>query len=547
MAQRLTAKMSAALTAYNATGDAAGIHPRTRRALEQRGLLTAPAPTTETAMTPADPVAELIGGMGRFVTRTSPTWNMSPTRDWTLADQVFWDGARRGKKKGLALAAALLKPICSKIAAWTMGMSPVFEFDDPYTQQQFADWFAANHPDVLRGYEESLNLGNVHVLANADLTLSIIPTHIVEPIVDDDDYSQLLGWRITEVFSKPDVSASTMKVIEEYTATGRRQIKQTPKGERTTTYRNLIGVIPVFLLANMPGVDEYYGRPEAETLLNVLYEYDDLMYFALLGNKKKGRPTPVIHGFQSDKGIAAFRSMYARSKTRTADDGQQENWDEYDINLDELLLLLGDARLSYESPGAFMADAQILLEILYYLILEHTELPEFLMGTAVSSSKASVAEQLPPFVKFIEKKQGLTVKWLRRLAQVVTGYMSLTDPKIKAGEPKRIRFAPLMSQEGKLTIEAVALGLKAGLLDRETALRLLPLDIENPEAVLKKVDKEQAAAADAFERNVDKELERAEQRLKDEENDDTVDTDDEESEDTRADEMVSRLLVDVEL
>ena len=59
---------------------------------------------------------------------------------------------------------------------------------------------------------------------------------------------------------------------------------------------------------------------------------------------------------------------------------------------------------------------------------------------------------------------------------------------------------PLTNADGSLTVQAVQFAFTSGLVDKETALKLLPLDIENPSEVIRKADKEQAERDEEFDR-----------------------------------------------
>jgi hypothetical protein len=78
---------------------------------------------------------------------------------------------------------------------------------------------------------------------------------------------------------------------------------------------------------------------------------------------------------------------------------------------------------------------------------------------------------------------------------VALSIMSLTDRRIQTDAVPAAKFNSLTEQDGRLTKETVAFALQAGLLDKATALTLLPLNIDNPAGIL-----EQAAAEAEVER-----------------------------------------------
>lgn len=511
---KLSPAQQRAIKQIKETNSIKGIRRNTLRALDTREMLQYADDGTVS-------VKEMLAPDTTVTYRTyTRRYSTRPTYDINLTDAAFWDKARNGKAKGLMLAGALLKPIASKIAAWAFGIVPKFTFDDDYTGGEFTKWFTANHPELLRGYEDSIALGNVWTVVNADLSVTPVPPDVVTEMVDENDYSKVTGWQVKEIYPHPERPADTMTIVDRYTPDGRtRIIERNGLATLSTTYRNLIGMLPIVHVKNNAGINERFGKPDAHALLPVLSEYDDVLYAAITGNKRMGRPTPVFEKMGSQKQVEAFHQQFGKRVEYLDENGEKKYRYEYTFDADDTQVIGGDGTFNYKQPGSFMGDVEKLITVLYYLIIEHLELPEWLMGTALTSSKASAETQVEPFVKFIEKKQGLMRYWLQEIVSIVLSYMSLYDSQIKVEIPV-IQFAPLVTTDGKLTLDAISLGLKEGLLDRETALRLMPLDIDDPRAVLDAVDAEAAAAADAFERSVDAKLKQAEDRLDDEENTD---------------------------
>src|SRR4051812_9040587 len=125
-------------------------------------------------------ISELIGGNGRI--RLRQINGDAPTKDYSTADYRHWDRARRGKGRGLEISGLLLKPLSSKVAAWVLGSPPEWSaavgirarhavpLQDDVTGRMLNQWWAQWHPDILRGYEEALNLGDCYLVVNADLS-----------------------------------------------------------------------------------------------------------------------------------------------------------------------------------------------------------------------------------------------------------------------------------------------------------------------------------------------------------------------------------------
>jgi len=251
-----------------------------------------------------------------------------------------------------------------------------------------------------------------------------------------------------------------------------------------------MGIIPVIHIANDVGSDETFGHPAGEASLAALSKYGIIFDAAVEGNKRQGRPTPVFEKMGTQQQIEAFYAMFGTKRTRTLDDGTTETYYELDFDSDKVQTLGGDATFKWAQPGSFAGDTKILLAIIFWLMLQHSEVPEFIWGNAISSSRASAETQLPPFVKYIQKRQGQEAKWLLQLVKVVVGYFSLWETGVVIEDDVTVQWASLTDRDGRLTLDAIKLGIEQNLIDDETALGLMPLDIENPAEILKKARKE---------------------------------------------------------
>lgn len=436
-------------------------------------------------------IREMIGQAGtiyrtvsRFIRRSSYT----PTRDWGRPDYAFYDKARRGKAQGLELSGLFLKPLASKIAAWTLGRRPQWRLDNAKSQEALNDWWNDNHADILRAWREALNLGDHFLVINSDLTPTVVPPHIVDPIVDDEDYTHIVGWRITEVIPHPERAADTMRITDEYTETERvRTVEIGGKLLRETRYRNLLGLTAVIHIPNLSGSDEVFGRPEGEPLIPALHRYGEMLEAAVEGNVLQGRSTPTAV-FQTKEDLDKFWRDNAVNRSRELPDGTTETYQELEFDSSRFLALSA-ATFDYKSPTSFSQDTERLLGLFFYLVLQHTEIPEFIWGNAIASSKASAESQLGPFLEYIDMRRGEIAKWLIKIAEVVLAYKSLTEPGVVQQTP-RIQWEKLADQDGNLTLSTVQWAYSEGLIDKRTALMLAPVDIEDIDTVLETAEKE---------------------------------------------------------
>ncbi len=453
-------------------------------------------------------IGELIGGAGIGSRRLHLRQinGYAPTRDFSTADYRYWDRARRAKARGLEISGLLLKPLGSKVAAWVLGDPPEWNragdgaqsrarraspLRDDVSIGALNDWWADHHAEILRGYEEALNLGDCYLVINADLSVTVLPPQVVEPMLDAE--GAVAGWRITEsaeyrvmsherkdsTQSREDAKAQsfgTMTVVDEYTAAGRvRRVMRGGVVIQTERFANLIGRAPVIHIANKVGADEFYGRPEGDALIPALQRYGDVIDAAIKGNVRQGRPTPVIEKLGTAEQVRKFWEKFGRRETHTLPDGSTEAVDVIDFDPDQLLTLGGEAQFKYAAPGSFSGDTQTILNLLFYLVVQHSEIPEAVWGASIPSSRASAETQMQPFVKWIEKKRGLALEWLIEVARVALAYLALIDRRIDPAMPIEIGWRALSEADGRLTLDTVEWAHGAGIIDDEGARRELQL------------------------------------------------------------------------
>jgi 2'-5' RNA ligase len=411
-----------------------------------------------------------------------------PTFDVGQCDYEWWDKARRGKVQGFEIAGLFLRPIASKKAAWVLGEQPKFGFDDPDTQEQVNDWFREHHADILMAMEESVTMGDYYIAVNPDETITILPPNVVEPIVDPNNFSKQVGWRIRQAFSHPQTPWLVQTIIDEYYADKRVQtiiaangVKGTPK-----TYKNFTGLLPIIHVANNRRGGEMFGHPEAEALVQTLHNYGEVADTATEGNLRQGRPTPVFESLGSQANIDAFIKAFGRDERRLLPSGEYETYTVIEFSSDQVVYLGEDGKFKYASPGQFTGDTMNILQIFFYLIIQHTEMPEFIWGGAIASSKASAEVQMPPFTKWVEKEQGRAEKWLIPLITYITALKALTDRKIKYqdGMKPKVKWMPLTTKDDTLTLEAIKVALTQGGWKPEWVVPYMPLDIDNPEKII---------------------------------------------------------------
>jgi hypothetical protein len=465
------------------------------------------------------PLREIIGGQQRLIRRTTEVNSLvTRTRDSGVGDYAFWDKARHGKARGLEISGLLLKPLGSKVASWTMGTAPTFEIEDnPEAAELLNQWWLRQHPIILQAFEDSVDLGDFFLVVNGDLSLTPMPPHVIKPMVTPTDYATIAGWMIEDIYTHPTEAERQMKIVEQYLPEGRRRRVYINSILISDEYfPNLIGEVPVIHIPNNVASDEIFGRPEGEALVPMLQRYGELLDAAMTGSKRQGRPTPVIENMGSAQEVKAFWDQYSKQVVRTLPDGTTQTEQEIVWDADKLMTLSGTARFEYKSPSPFTGDTERLLGLLFYLYIQHSELPEWVLGNAIASSRASAETQVEPLVKFIEKKRSAALKWMLQLARVALGYIGLFEPAarraILSDAEITVRWDNLTNENQALTLQALQWLYENNLIDDELALAKAPVEVPNPQEVLERARAEAAERQAAFDAQQDARLREAEAR-----------------------------------
>lgn len=436
----------------------------------------------------SDPIATTY----RTITRRWRSTFQPPINTWARSDYPWWRRALYCHVKGLELSGLFVKAICSKISTWVLGRAPRWKCEDERSQEALETWWNEWHPAILKAYRAGKVQGDAFVVINSDLSVTLLAPDCVDPIVADDDYSHIIGWRVTQTLERPELgvgSADRMVVIDEYFVERRIHRVQVNGVDRSVQiYPNLIGLLPIILIANNADTGATFGHAEAEALLPLLHRYGEVLDASVEGNILQGRPTPVIK-FDTVQNENKFWGTYGSTQRQTLPDGSSASVETLNIDLSQILTMTG-GDFDFKSPGNFSADVVNNLQILYYLILEYAEIPEFVMGNAISSSKASAETQMPVFERFIEGQQSDAKGWLTQISEVVLAYLSLIEPGVVAQTPV-IQWRKL-TQDGALTLATLQWAVQQGLLDRRTALMLAPVEVEDIDAVLAAAEKEAA-------------------------------------------------------
>jgi hypothetical protein len=430
--------------------------------------------------------------------------NLGVSVDTTIPDYTFWSKLRRGKATGYELGGLFAQPIGRITTSWTLGRGFAFTTGEETTEAELGRFVATNMTDFMEWFYDSLSLGDAYLVVNPDGTLTPVPANQMEVITNPLDFRQITGYKITTVLP------GGVTIEDEYGL--KERIVRVKRGTdvQTIRYANLIGRLPVIALHNDREANEVYGHPVYESLLTLFAEYDDVIRKALDGVKVMGNPLIAIEGAENPDEELDRLASEDDSTYRNATSNVQQDRKTVDLNITpgDVLVLGKGATINFKGPnGGFTNDAGKMLEFLFLLMLQHSKIPEWAWGGAISSSKASVDSQLPAFALFIQSVQSKLEKALIQLAEIYLATRGLVVP-LPEVESVAIKWNPLTDKNEEIVQAWVELLHGKGLITDTTAVAASGL-VEDAQAEVDDAKAELAKDQDDFEKRVEKELEAA--------------------------------------
>lgn len=445
-------------------------------------------------------VRELIGNARTSTLRFRDLMNSPGLRyDYGTPDYAFYARLVRGKARGYELSGAFGKPMASKLAGWVLGDTPRLSYNDQKDLEKKLNlWYKKVKPKIIKGYKESLTYGDSYLVFNGDASLTVVPPHLVEPIFSTTDPGALIGWEITESFPSIGSTVPAFQVVTQYTAQSRIiSTRQNGTEINRKVFNNPLRLIPVIHIPGYQASDEFYGRSVLEGILPILRQYNNIFEAGIKGNIRQGRPTPVIEQMGSPQDVVKFWEKFSTTEEHlNPRTGQFERVPVVDFDPDRLMTLANQAKFSYQAPGSFSADSVNFLGLLFYLLLQNSEIPEYHWGASVASSKASVDTQEPPFIRFIQTTRGETEEWVNELMILRLRYQSILDITSYKVDILELAWPELRREDGDFILRAVQWAKNALLIQDATATDLLSVlkvpdaEAENKAAMLQFIKKQ---------------------------------------------------------
>lgn len=441
-------------------------------------------------------ISEIIG---RY-TYVKPIWGARVliNVDKIQPDYIFWDNLRRGKAKGYEFGSLFCQPIIQAIISYVFGtgisasLAQTGSEDVEYTNQRLQALMVRMQGFFQDVFTDCFALGDQYVIVNPDTSFSVPSPETVTVEYAPSDYRIPIRYVIRTKLERAlvtDIYTAEKRIIDIHYY----DRKQKPEHHE---YDNLIGRIPIIHLTNDKSTNEIYGRPIYEPLLRLFSRYDDLIVKLMEGTELVGNPIPTFSGLDNiqetidaNSSTEEYIGIDGTTQTRTV------------INFDKLPALWigkgGDFKFS-APEREFTSDGLAMLRQLFVLMLNFSRIPEFVWGGAVSSSKASVEAQLPPFIQYIQSRRlqlegDGSDELLRQdarggLLEILDVWLKmyrLINPNIVVGSVF-IEWPEVSLADESLKLKWVQWAKGMNLITDETALNISDL-VANPTAELQKL------------------------------------------------------------
>lgn len=430
---------------------------------------------------PKQVISELIGRVSYQFNNL--LYRIRPTVDYTVTDYEWWDKFRRGKQAGFEIGGLFANPMTEIIASWSLGEGFTIETESEETKEALAEMLNSYLQSIIETNEDELALGDAYLLVNADGTIQKISPEQIEIKRDELDFTKIESISIV-------TNNEAIEIRDSYTATNRTVTIRRGSDVQEQSFPNLIGRIPIVQFSNDRSPNEAYGHPIFEPLLTLFADYDDVLRGGVDGVKLMGNPIPVVEGLEDAESAQRINATY--SETYTDKQGNSQTQHVTELVPNKMYFFGKGAKFHFAAPGNFAENTNIILKKLFYVMLQHAKIPEWVWGGAISSSMASVEAQTPAFIKFIESQRRKLEISLKELIEIYMATIALFTPGITVDEDLAIIWPEIMPQDKALMLQWVQYLQQSGMLTKESALRLADV-VRDVQEEIKKAQAEKKA------------------------------------------------------
>jgi len=391
--------------------------------------------------------------------------NYALARSFYYASKVVDN--RTGKEYGakFILGAVFSKPIVNSITNFTLNKPLQIKCDDEYTQQIVNSWLRDNHGLILQATRNAFRDGDSYIKIDSAANGSLIAPECVDKIVDYRNINNLLGYDITYVYNEDDNPTKQKKIKIEIRQDYKRTYEITDNKKeliKEEKYKNK--PFEIVQISNEPEPNALYGNTEYQSCITLMANYNAVLESAIQNHIYNSTSVPSVEGIEN------IEEFYQKNGTLNENGEYEIEWD------GKKMFVLGKGGSIKMIEGADTSKgAETLLNLIFWCICQSSETPEFIFGTAVQSSKASVSEQMPVMIAKAQRKQAVLVKYYRNLITLLLDRLANTDSKVKKHTEFDVILPDIVDEDKKTNLEIVKVLLENNVITKETAARIIGL------------------------------------------------------------------------
>jgi hypothetical protein len=223
-------------------------------------------------------------------------------------------------------------------------------------------------------------------------------------------------------------------------------------------------LLPIVHFANEKEDDQMYGNTEYQNIYALMANYHAVLDNAIKNNIYNSNAVPVFQG------IKDMQKFLEANGEKRRDGSYRMKW-----NADQLILGGEGFEAKILSGIQNAADADKILNLLFWLISQGSETPEFVFGTAVQSSKASVEAQMPVIVKKAKRKQTMLDEPMKELLNLYFWNANRLDNSVNTKVEFEVKWPEVVGDDLNVNLSIVTALDQMGLITNKTKMMMLEM------------------------------------------------------------------------
>lgn len=419
----------------------------------------------------------LVGGLV-----TAPYKLDSSRVDYKRARELYYN-----TNDDYKLGAGFAKPSINIKAAF-MGI-PDFNIEDKEAKEVLEHFVKQNRSKMQNTHRNALREADCFVWITREkerdrslypetetvLKYNIVPPESIKQIIRDPVTQEPMEYVIESLAEWESERGDRRKAkVTQRIRAGSRKVEvegDVPPGIEIGEFATPWDFIPIVHFKNEADEDAEFGKSDLEVIEPFLKAYHDVFMHAIKGSKMHSTPRlklklKDVKGFLSNNFGVTDPAKFAKQGGTIDLDGH------------ELLLLADEEEAEFVEARSSTGDAKGLLQMLFYCIVDASEIPEFIFGVHTPSSQASVKEQMPIMVKAIGRKRDQMAGSWQRLARIVLAMTSQSENKSYSTYATDLTWETIdprdsteVAEELKTVIEAIIMALNNDIMSHEAAVQ----------------------------------------------------------------------------